>query len=80
MYDWRKLLPRGHGIVGIAAPGELLPSGGGGGGGVGGSGGAAGEGIPAAARASMVQVFGEISGAEMAAALQAKVAEVTRGA
>ena len=78
MYDWRKLLPRGHGIVGIAAPGELLPSGGGGG--VGGSGGAAGEGIPAAARASMVQVFGEISGAEMAAALQAKVAEVTRGA
>ena len=39
-----------------------------------------GGGLPAAAVSSIVRVFGEISHPEMTAALQAKVAEVTRGA
>ena len=39
-----------------------------------------GGGLPEAAVSSIVRVFGEISDPEMTAALQAKVAEVTRGA
>ena len=83
VYDWRKLLPRGHG-VGVAlgagpAPGDLRGEADGGGGGGGGEGGG-GVGPPEAAVSSIVRVFGEISDPEMTAALQAKVAEVTRGA
>ena len=78
VYDWRKLLPRGHG-VGVAlgagpAPGDLRGEADCGGGGEGG------VGLPEAAVSSIVRVFGEISDPEMTAALQAKVAEVTRGA